>query len=228
MSKVSRETILESAEQLLIEVGPVAFEAKTLAERGDFNSSLVNYYFGGKDALITEVAGRVFLRNADDIIARVEAHEDPTRGLREFVDTMIANTHSYGAMAPLIGFQDAFAVRVESTLRDQMADEVHDAAERIGTMMFSVVYAIYRGRPYRRLNRFRMATVAISAPRVVETASLIGFAVGGYPQVWSQYQSRPIFGFNPAKILRSSTARLAADMAKKALPIPDVDDESVF
>lgn len=226
MAPDAREAILVAAEEYLVEVGPVAFEVKELAQRADFNASLVNYHFGGKDGLVLEVANSVFKRNASALIERVERHSDPMEALAEFAQVMIDHTISYGAMAPLIGFQDAFATRVDPLQRKMMSEETLDAAERIGTTLFSVIYAISKRRSYRRLNRFRIAAVAATSPTVMDTVSLVGFSVGGFPQVWAQYQAKPIFGFDPAKRLKRAILRLGSDLAKQ--PVPESDDTGFY
>lgn len=226
MADTHREMILVAAEAYLREVGPVGFEVKELATRADFNASLVNYHFGGKETLILEVATRVFARNARALIERVERHSNPLDGLAEFVDVMIEHTIDYGAMAPLIGFQDAFGPRIEPRIRQAMSDETLEDAEEIGVVLFSVLYALHRRRPYRRLNKLKMGAVAVTNPAVMDAVSVVGFSVAGFPQVWSQYQAKPIFGFDPSKRMKAALMRLGARLGK--VEAPDVEDAGVY
>lgn len=224
----TRERLVRLSMEYLREVGPVAFETKELANRGHFTQSQVNYHFGSRDGLLVEVMTRILIDHIEDCIARVEAETDPVKGLMGFVDAVIDFTVEYGPTAALVSSPDLFtsAAQLEPWRREGAASAVLDASERSSTVLFSACYAIQRGRKYKRVNRAIMGAVAVTNPRVTNAIVLIGFACGGFARVWTQHLARPIFGFDPRKLLRKSILQVANDLSRSTGA--DVDETDYF
>lgn len=199
------------------------FEAKELARRGWFQPSQVNYYFGSKQNLIAEAANALFLDHIDNVITRVEAHSDPREGLEAWCEAIIAFNTANGATAALVAFPRIFLPDAADSPERIIHASVLDASERIGTVLLSVMYAIARGRDYRRLNRARVALVAVTMPRVTHSVVMVGMAAAGLAQVWEQHLQKPIFGFDPRKAFLRGVRQIAADLANE--PAPPLADE---
>jgi len=226
MSRPTRDQILELSMQYLLESGPAAFEAKELARRGWFQPSQVNYYFGSKRDLIAVAANTLFLRHIDNVIEKVEAHSDPREGLQAWCDAIIAFNTANGATAALVAFPRLFLPETESSPERYIDDSVLDSSERVGAVLLSVMYAIARGRPYRRLNRARVAAVAITMPRVTTSVVMVGLSAAGLAQVWEQHLQKPIFGFDPRKAFLRGVRQIAGDLTNEPAPALADDDFS--
>ena len=224
----TRERIIALALEYLREVGPVAFETKELANRGGFTQSQVNYHFGSRDGLLVEVMTRLLVDHIEENTAKVEAHDDPMDGLMAWVDTVIEFVIDWGPTATLVSSPDLFSspTNVEPWRKQGAASEVLDASERSSTVLFSALYAIQRGRKYKRVNRAKMAAIAVTNQRVTNAVVIIGMATGGFGRVWSQHLERPIFGFDPRKLLRRSVEQVANDLKKN--PAPEVNETEYF
>lgn len=223
MARPTREQILAQAQEYLLEAGPAAFEAKELARRGWFQPSQVNYYFGSKRDLIAVAADALFVAHIDNVIDQVEAHSDPREGLEAWCRSIIAFNTSNGATAALVAFPRLFLPEADTDPERYIASSVLDSSERVGTVLLSVMYAIARGRPYRRLNRARVALVAVTMPRVTNSVVMVGMAAAGLAQVWEQHLQKPIFGFDPRKAFLKGVRQIAADLANE--PAPQLADD---
>ena len=223
MNKPTREQILTLAKEYLLESGPVAFEAKELARRGWFQPSQVNYYFGSKQRLIAEAADALFLEHIDNVIVRVESHSDPHEGLEAWCGAVVAFNTANGATAALVAFPRLFLAGSDPSAGQHASNSVLDSSERVGTVLLSVMYAIARGKPYRRLNRARVAIVAVTMPRVTNSVFMVGMAAAGLAQVWEQHLQKPIFGFDPRKAFLRGVRQVASDLANE--PAPPLTDE---
>jgi len=214
----TREQILQVAVEYLMESGPAGFEAKDLAQRGWFNASQVNYYFGNKNALIAEAADALFTEHVNSIIAAVEAQSDPHRGLQVWCDKVVEFNTANGATAALVAYPDLFLKFPDSDSSAPSNAQVLDLTERVGTVLFSVVYAIARGKPYHRLNRGKVAFVALAMPRVTNSVVMIGMGAAGLAQVWEQHKREPIFGFDPRRAFLKGVNQIVKDLAKETPP----------
>lgn len=208
-----------------MEVGPANFEAQTLASRGLTNQSQINYYFGSRAGLIVEAAEALLTDHIDAVIAAVESHNDPRDCLTAWCDQVIAFNTSNGATAALVAFPDLYFPSPGDARQHYVSRNVLDASERVGAVLMSVMYALARGKKYRRLNRARVAVAALAMPRVTNSVVMIGMAAAGLSQVWEQHQKEPIFGFDPRKAFRRGVDQIAADLSRSPLP---VEDDSEF
>ena len=195
-------------------MGPVAFETKELANRGQFTQSQVNYHFGSRDGLLVEAMTSILVDHINDSIARVEAETDPIKGLLAFVDSVIFFAVEFGPTALLVSSPDFFTSpsNLEPWRREAAASTVMDASERSSTVLFSACYAIQRGRDYKPVNRAMMGAIAVTNPRVTNSVVIIGMACGGFARVWTQHLAKPIFGFDPRRLLRKSVLQIAKDL----------------
>lgn len=222
----TRERILELAQAYLLEAGPAGFEAKALAARGWFNQSQVNYHFGSKAALMAEAADALFDAHIERIITAVESHSDPRQGLTAWCDLVIAfNTHN-GATAALVAYPDLFIGGSPRSRVAGISSSVLDATERVGTVLLSVLFAIARGKEYRRLNRARVVMVAVAAPRVTNAVVMIGMAAAGLAQVWEQHKQEPIFGFDPRRAFLKGVDQIVGDLTRT--PLPAIAEDEIF
>lgn len=226
VEKPTREQILTLAQQYLLDAGPAAFEAKELARRGWFHQSQINYYFGSKQGLIAEAANAMFAAHIDSVIGAVEAHRDARAALDAWCQSVVAFNTANGATAALIAYPDLFLPTDSVPDHLRIGDDVLDATERVGTVLLSILYAIARGREYRRLNRAKVAMVAIAMPRVTNAVVMIGMGAAGLAQVWEQHRQKPIFGFDPRKAYLRGVHQIANDLAKT--PGAAMDDEDIF
>lgn len=223
MHRPTSQEILALAQEYLMEAGPAAFEAKELARRGWFQPSQVNYYFGSKQNLIAAAADALFVTHIDNVIAQVEAEADPRKGLEAWCDAIIAFNTANGATAALVAFPRLFLPDAEDMPERLIHTTVLDSSERVGTVLLSVMYALAKGRSYRRLNRARVAAVALTMPRVTNSVVMVGMAAAGLAQVSEQHLQRPIFGFDPSKAFLKGVRQIASDLSRD--PLPDLPED---
>ncbi len=222
----TRDQILQVAKTYLLESGPAGFEAKELAQRGWFNASQVNYYFGNRDSLIAAAADSIFTDHVNSIITAVEQHSDPLTCFRVWCEYVVEFNTSNGATAALVAYPDLFLQFPSEPAVAPGNSQVLDLTERVGTVLMSVLYAIARDKPYRRLNRSKVAFVALAMPRVTNSVVMIGMAAAGLAQVWEQHKREPIFGFDPRKAFLKGANQIIKDLTKSQ--IPDLDDPEIF
>lgn len=223
-----REAILSTSIEYLAEVGPSQFESKEVANRCGITQSQINYYFGGRDGLLMDAMTTLHVRHSDEIIERVEGQADPYEGMLVYVDTVIDFVTTYGATSSATSIPELFARSegIETWRREANAAQVLDSSERVSTVLVSACYSIWRGRPYRRMNRAKIGVVALTNPRVTNSVVLIGMSCGGLARVWTQHLARPTFGFDPRKLLRRS-ARMVLDDLRRS-PQVETDETDYY
>lgn len=226
----TREQILTLAQEYLLEAGPAGFEAKELARRGWFHQSQINYYFGSKQGLLDEAANAMFAAHINSVIGAVEAHSDARAALDAWCQSVVAFNTANGATAALVAYPDLFLPTDAVPEGLRMGENVLDATERVGTVLLSIMYAIAKGRDYRRLNRAKVAMIALAMPRVTNSVVMIGMAAAGLAQVWEQHRQKPIFGFDPRKAFLRGVHQIANDLAKSPRPDdpPELAGDDLF
>ncbi len=226
----TREQILALAQEYLLESGPAGFEVKELARRGWFHQSQINYYFGSKQGLLAEAANAMFAAHIDSVIGAVEAHRDPRAALDAWCQSVIAFNTANGATAALVAYPDLFVPSDSVPENLRIGENVLEATERVGTVLLSIMYALAKGRDYRRLNRAKVTMVAIAMPRVTNSVVMIGMGAAGLAQVWEQHRQKPIFGFDPRKAFLRGVHQIANDLAKspRGDADPDVSEDDLF
>ncbi len=96
-----RESLLRAARELLAESGPQGITLRAIAERAGVRAPLVNYYFGSKTGLYTEVVGTI----RDELLSKLA---DPAREDAPYEDRF---RHAVGALLQALA-ADPYAPRL--------------------------------------------------------------------------------------------------------------------
>ena len=142
----TRELILQSAADLVIENGWQQVTSRQIATRAGVNQALVHYHFGSMDALLRQaVIGRLEQEMAEPM-ARILASASPGEGLRQMSDWLRALDPG-GPMASLSAEVLSAATRDEelrawlagllTLVRQQMSESIA-AGQRAGTVRADV------------------------------------------------------------------------------------------
>lgn len=131
-----RRRLIEAAARLIGEEGPAALSTRRLARETGTSTMAVYTHFGGKPALVSEVAAEGF-RRLIARVAEVEPSDDPTGDLKRMAAAYRANAlhnrYLYAVMfgsASLGGYRlDATAAEVGEEAFAQLRDAVARAME---------------------------------------------------------------------------------------------------
>lgn len=69
----TQQRLLRNAERLMAEKGIAATSVREITEAAEANVASVNYYFGGKSALLSELLKERFLQLDNQLLARIES-----------------------------------------------------------------------------------------------------------------------------------------------------------
>jgi AcrR family transcriptional regulator len=98
-----QDRLLDAAEQLFCEKGYEATSVRDLAAAADCNVASVNYYFGGKEKLYTEVWRRHLVPMREARIKSIEDAMDKASGTADLEDLLRA--FAAGIMGPMADMQ---------------------------------------------------------------------------------------------------------------------------
>ena len=150
-----REALLVAAQQLMEERGLPRVTVREVAERAGLQPALVNYYFGGKQALlqavVDRVAGRLLARAAD----RVDSDAPPREQLRSMLRAMVADLSEESYAPRLITEQVLFG-------RDEVVD---DFVNRFASRQFTLLDGVLRTA--RESGDFRELETQFLAPQIL-------------------------------------------------------------
>jgi len=106
----ARALLVETTLAHLSRLGPAHVHPKEICEELGLSKALVNYHFGGRDALITEAMLVGYERYVEELwSAAVSAGDDPVERLFAWVDRQVEWTMHNPGLAAALNFPDAAA-----------------------------------------------------------------------------------------------------------------------
>lgn len=222
---VLRALILQAAADTLLHEHPSGFETREVANRAGTTQSEIHYFFGSRDGLLIAAAEKINRDHVEQTLEKMDSLEDPRQKIDAYVEEVITFHTKHLGAGVVAAYPQLFAHSAEAWRQEATAVEKLNISERQGTVTASCLYAIRMDKPYRLLNRGRMALVYVRYPEVIHSGLLIGMSLAGFARVWAQHQQRPIFGFDPEKALRRAVRQEVEALAKTPLAVPAVDDD---
>jgi AcrR family transcriptional regulator len=86
----TRNRVIQAAGEVFAEIGFERATVREICARAEANIAAVNYHFGDKVGLYSEVLKEAVRKNQQDVIADVQDIADPEQALRSFVGSMLS------------------------------------------------------------------------------------------------------------------------------------------
>lgn len=214
VNALTSETIKKTALEVLLEEGIEFFSARHIAERGNFNPSLINYHFGGRDQLLLHTAVWAFSIHVQDMASKIESQHNVQDMWKTWLKTVISYNTEHPTAAVVASYPELFIGQIDPIERKTCALQIKQQSEVIGAILFSMAYASAKGKPYKRLSAARVTAVALLNPKIKDFVALVSIGAGGIAAVQAQHRQAPIFGFDIESLFGSALQRLLAGLSR--------------
>lgn len=173
----ARALLVETTLTHLSRLGPAHVHPKDICEELGLSKALVNYHFGGRDALIAEAMLVGYERYVDELwSAASSAGPDPVERLFAWLDRQVEWTSENAGLAAALNFPDVAAGERLSEV-DWVSERIREAGERNFTNLQTLVGSA--------MVHLRSGTAA-AAPTRAEiglNAAVVGWVVFGM-SIW--------------------------------------------
>jgi AcrR family transcriptional regulator len=126
---VSRQRILDAAEQLLVRGGPAAVQVRAVAERVGMTDAGVSHHFGSRDELLVALLRHGGRRVRDAVERVVEGWVDDGAAVAELV-ARLASLYRHGYAELAVALHAAGWRDTGGGMLNPVVDALHEARER--------------------------------------------------------------------------------------------------